>query len=232
MTKKNDYNRIIALGSWLERFLDYPWSQYEIEQLADEALNLLNIDYVRKDDDFFINNTLKVIGGAPSDIAPPGCDDSERKLINFDLTAMIHYVFFVLESLSALEKYKDLPWEMAILKEPCDNDPDSNPLDWLVSRYNDIREYLVIKDKKVMIINKMVFADTKPLAEALQWVRFPALVSHIFINFLTVGGRDYCSFCRHCGKFILAERKGRRQFCGGRCRIAYKRSKDKREELS
>ena len=72
----------------------------------------------------------------------------------------------------------------------------------------------------------MVFSDTD---NGEMWVRFPALISRVFITFLQQGGRDYCCLCKNCGKFILAERKGRRQFCGGGCRIAHKRKKDREE---
>ncbi len=46
-----NYGRIMALGSWLNRFLVTPLSPYDIEELADDALKLLNIDYVRSTDD-------------------------------------------------------------------------------------------------------------------------------------------------------------------------------------
>jgi len=52
------------------------------------------------------------------------------------------------------------------------------------------------------------------------------VVSKILIDFLLLGGQEYFLFCKHCGKFTVIKRKGRKKFCSDICRTNYGRAKN------
>ena len=249
MDKKVDYKRVMDLGSWLDRYINPDLSAWDIEDLVDDALKLLNIDHVRSYDDPLVNAMIDLMkehdlrhdykkheatwlndtvqrftealreGGTLADYSA----DSQDQLV-FDIQMSIIYFQGILDDIGELQKHKDTPWENLLLTSARSYPHKKSKEPFLLEEYNNIRERLVIKNRKLAVVHKMVYHDTNIKAE---WVRFPAMVSRIFINFLREGGRDYCGVCKNCGKFILAERKGQRQFCDGRCRIAYKRMRDK-----
>ena len=97
--------------------------------------------------------------------------------------------------------------------------------------YSQIGEKLIFQEnglKKVKVlldvtkVGRIVPLTTTPSDQNLP---FRIFASRIFFDFLLSGGQNYFSFCKNCERFIIAERKGRRQFCSGRCRVAYKRKK-------
>lgn len=49
--------------------------------------------------------------------------------------------------------------------------------------------------------------------------------SRAFFDFLFLGGQEYFLFCKHCGKFTVIRRKGRKKFCSDICRTNYGRQK-------
>ncbi len=57
--------------------------------------------------------------------------------------------------------------------------------------------------------------DLKEIGFIFPW---HIIISRMFIGFLELGGQDYFGFCKHCGKFYLVQRMGRRQFCSNNCR--------------
>ncbi len=241
-----DYKRIMALGSWLQRYISPTLSPYGIEKLVDDALILLNIDHVRSDSDpvvnamitlleehdlrsdykkheteWLIDTVQKYSAVVMGDI--PQADSPEE--LRWDINMSLVFFLGIIENIKDLQEHKDTPWENLLLTSAKRYTHKESTQPLLLEEYNKIREELVMKSRKIAIVNKMVYPDTDIREE---WVRFPAMVSRIFINFLREGGRDYCGLCKNCGMFILAERKGQRQFCGGACRIAYKRKMDKK----
>ncbi len=124
----------------------------------------------------------------------------------------------------------EMPWEYVLSKQWYQTDKENTQLSdlgHLLESYNRVSEELVVKDRRVVVVNKLVFPDSR---EDSHWVIFPAMVSRILVTFLSEGGRDYCGLCKNCGKFILAQRRGQRESCDGRCRIAYKRAKEREAE--
>jgi hypothetical protein len=255
-----DYKRIMALGSWLDRFLTATMSPWDIEELVDDALKLLNIDHVRSDDDPVINAIMNILTGADmakiakherkwlwGSICAPDIDITEyanmtdysvsdRELMKMDIIATFDLPSVLTTELQMLQDSLNTPWEYVL--SPTENGEDSS-LRFLLEGYNNIREMLVAKGRKIVIVNRMAFPNSNQSGHWMGgadtnrsdlWVRFPALVSRIFITFLREGGRDYCALCKNCGKFILAARKGQRLYCDGRCRIAHKRMRDKMGE--
>lgn len=251
MDKKVDYKRVMALGSWLDRYINPDLSPWDIEDLVDDALKLLNIDHVRNYVDPLVNAMIDFMtehglrhdykkhetrwnktvqrfaetlreGGTLEDYSA----DSQDQLV-FDIKMSIIYFQGILDDIGELQKHKDTPWENILLTSARSYVHKKGDEPFLLEEYNNIREKLVMKSRKLAAVHKMVYHDTNIKAE---WVRFPAMLCRIYIDFLREGGRDYCGVCKNCGKFILAERKGQRQFCDGKCRIAYKRKKDKMAE--
>lgn len=235
-----DYKRIMELGSWLNRYLSSSLSRWDIDALVDDSLKILNVDYVRSEDDPAINTIKdclgefglsKMIGGNKHiGEAISGCTKNfvgskNHKLLIHDLVYSFFPIPYIEAFLQKLQMGKDIPWVQALSLFEGVYVPKSGKQNFFLSEYNNIREVLIIRDNKVEVVNKMVFSESD---DALTWVRFPALICRIFINFIREGGRDYCTLCKYCGKFILAERKGRRQFCGGACRIAHKRKEDRK----
>lgn len=245
----SDYKRIMALGNWLNRFLSPTLSSWDIEELADDAIKLMNIDHVRSDDDPVVNTIREIIkkyDGRPvvrntSSSSAVSKDDISRQVgLPADHTTIVEDVttaFWLAEAIEiiipGLQHSPSTPWENFLCSMDEYSANEYHLIDDLLREYNNIREAAVKKDRKVALVNKMIYPwsysdkwpDT-PRGDHLEWIRFPALVSKIFITFLREGGRDYCGMCKNCGQFILAERKGRREFCSGRCRIAHKRKAD------
>lgn len=50
------------------------------------------------------------------------------------------------------------------------------------------------------------------------------ILSNIFFDFLFLGGQEYFLFCKHCDKFTVIRRKGRKKFCSDICRTNYRRA--------
>lgn len=46
------------------------------------------------------------------------------------------------------------------------------------------------------------------------------VTSRIGIDFLMLGGQEYFLFCKHCGRFTVAKRKGCKKYCSDICRTA------------
>ncbi len=151
-----------------------------------------------------------------------GLDHKQKEKIVSDVQTSLHFSALIPEVVEGLLMTPDMPWpfvlhrQMELIGAPGEED---HPI---VKHYNNIREILRAEEEKIVLQNKITYPDDCEC----HWVRFPALVSRIFVKFLQGGGRDYCSLCKNCKRFILAERKGRKQFCSGACRVAHKRMLD------
>lgn len=128
-------------------------------------------------------------------------------------------------------------------KEKLENDPDfaqavaefnivrDKKFDFQVatsfdSLYSQIGEKLIVGPNgysKVNVLltchenNKITVSMTTAPNEPLP---FNVFISRIFFDFLLMGGQEYYVYCAHCGKFIVAQRKGRRKTCSDACRLA------------
>ncbi len=94
--------------------------------------------------------------------------------------------------------------------------------------YNGLAEELnITKDgPKIKIVFRSSYSDC--YSNFLHPSVFPwdVAASRIFFDFLLLGGQEYFLFCKHCGKFTVIRRKGRKKFCSDICRTNYGREKN------
>ncbi len=253
MGKKVDYKRTMLLGKWLGCFLSPSLSSWNIGDITDEALRLQNIDHVRMSDDPLITIVSEVLQNhnvakysvdrdeldgdlwldlleiarkiflatSPVFASEPFIVDSESRFIAESALRTLKTRKIILFLIRILQERKGVPWEHALMPDPQKARPKYSIED-LTSMYNSINDTMITTDSKVLFVRRMTTMSTGGESN----VDLPSLLAYMFIDFLREGGRDYCGLCSHCGKFILAERKGQRLYCSGACRVAHKRKKD------
>lgn len=155
--------------------------------------------------------------------------DWEEEAIDclMDVYALRPLVFSLL---SEIHK-SNLPWPYYIEKVVKQEDPRMVFVERTFSVvgfwgcYSDVSDRFDIKDGKVKKVR--TFTTTFPdilMAHLPTVFPWPKVVSRIFFDFLMLGGQDYINFCRHCGRFNVSQRKGRKKFCSDKCRLDHFRS--------
>ena len=259
-----DYQRMLKYGAWLMRYQAVSVTPWVIDQLTDEGLDILNVEYHRENNDPVIRTLMGLLSDQDPDKPPhskgrwfgesihvndlkvesivdaDNYSDQDRDAILKDVIATITLPLLIREKIQLMRSRSDAPWEYLLThvaeeaKASKYRPKEDLILPHLLDCYNNIRKALVMKGGKLHKVNLMVFPNSHKGDQWVQhqnyntgghWVRFPALASRIFIDFLTLGGRDYLGVCKHCDAFFLAERKGRRQFCSDTHRVYYDRKR-------
>lgn len=91
--------------------------------------------------------------------------------------------------------------------------------DWLLKAYNRVVPRVEIIDNEVHRRNVIIEPQEGEDTPADGGVPFHIILTRIALDFLFMGGQEYFSFCKGCDKFIVSQRKGRRQWCEDRCRL-------------
>lgn len=247
---QNDYLFMVNLGDWLERFFDEGINGWQLRELANDAIKLLSIDYVLKnnepfltivdlwdserkiDDQFFIQpqivdfvDKVKInFAGKVNFEWWDKYDDDDDKPVVTDLTmSRIKQFDDVIQGFGSLAQVR-LNAMMA-LRDIFNN----TNVPW--DKSDVVQGRILIRDEKT----PSLFLEYPKITERLKitsegvkkmksfqgiFFLWNAALSHIFFDFLFLGGQDYFGFCDQCGKFFFAQRKGRKKFCSDRCRLA------------
>lgn len=247
--KPSNYPRMRQLGQWISDFVNTPPLSHDIEERIDGALGILNVDHHKRGDDPVLQALMHAYDD--SGIASKYFDTTEsvklsRELYGVDTakysddekmsirSEVIHTLLgasFIREALWRIYQNGRKSWEYTLSTPSVTSPrPDSlaavpnDLLTRLLERYNAIQKTLIVQERQIKIVNR--FVPNKESSDYSKWVKPSALVSKMLIDFLRLGGEDYCSICKNCKELLIAERKGRRVFCSDRCRVAYKRKKD------
>ncbi|MCI5210113.1 MAG: hypothetical protein D3910_15260 [Candidatus Electrothrix sp. ATG2] len=164
---------------------------------------------------------------------------------------MVHARENALEQLFMVAGVKNAPWDCLFIEqlETIDEDhpicqelrPHRIKIQALLKSYGGIGDYLRIIDNRIVqtkafLSPDAIFSDSELwddspphvfpvkkltlLGGELYWY---SVISRMLLDFLLLGGQQYCGFCKHCEKFFIAERKGRKKFCSDSCRTLNQR---------
>ena len=229
---KNDYLKMLSYGEWLCKLVDDNIKIYQLEELGEDAIKLLNINFVDRSVFFFgslpgkekdsFHDSWKYV----KPLGPPlwrGSDDVEEgKLSPEDETSinewnsLPNFITAVKDYLREI-KHSKQPWTYTVHK---DSDlpelpPESNIYS-LERPYNLVKAYSRLSDclditrsgvtKKFSFVGPYIF----------EWT---AVISRIFFDFLILGGQEYYGYCEHCDNFFVIQRKGRKIYCSDICRV-------------
>lgn len=235
MAEVSDHKRMIELGAWLDKYINN-LTLYNLQELTDEARALVGVlDGCDKDDPLVkafqvslsdlsktkSNNRIQEVPRTAKEmICSLNISAGVRDSILEDLSHSINFPFYIRKYVVAQRAAEEAPWwEVLSGIRYITNDHDICLI--IEEQYNNVRQLLTLEFNIPLVGKKMVFPENE-----IKWVRLPALIAHIFMEFLEKGGSHYASLCKNCDEFIMAERKGRRKFCSGKCRIASKRLRD------
>ena len=156
-----------------------------------------------------------------------------------------------LEQLFMVAGVEDAPWDYLFIEllETIDEVPPiaqelrpfRTKIHELLKCYSGIGDYLRIIDNRIVqtkafldpdaiYSDSELWGDSPPhvfpvkkltlLGGELYWY---SVISRMLLDFLLLGGQQYCGFCKHCDQFFIAERKGRKKFCSDSCRTLNQR---------
>lgn len=244
--KMSDYMQTQAYGEWLERYLNPDLTYRELEELIFDAVKLIHLDFGpltsdklivalrNKEPDTPIWPDLKIaiemklaglevsnysgykklleeVAGSNDD---PVISDTVHaaKMVLFD---MVFAKIFSLKILQEILKAR-VP-----LVDYLDNDTKEKfkcLSDWhsWIGDVVEIDGNAFRRRKTLVAENPRNWPVKKP-----DIFPFHLIFARVFVDFLVLGGWNYYGFCKHCGRFFLVQRKGRKQFCSDSCRFQF-----------
>ncbi len=237
-----DYERMVELGKWLERYLDPSVESRKIKQLFQKGAALIGIsesyifnpglisvfDALIFDKEINIFDHIETILNSEEKQAEliepiknfPGGDRSDFQGLFLEtiknLLASRKEILFLL---TELQKEQG-PWKKVFAKLN-ESEPYSKYLKNLNWSYSSLREEFDVVDgeyQKVKVCDAGDFARHFPIVERNHDI----ISANIFFNFLLLGGQDYFLFCEYCGKFTSIQRKGRKKYCSDICRVSHR----------
>ena len=193
MPSKN-FNRMLALGEWLEDFLSPETTReqsWKIEKIFKKAKILLDIET---------------------------SNDAEKIKDNKDLIFSFQKSF-----LGLFIKIADseLPWSKAFVDLE-ERKPYSIDLRRLKDSYATLSDRMIIKDGEYAKVRGISYSGGGYGSHSYEFA-FQSMAAHIFFEFLMISGQEYYLFCQHCGRFTVIRRKGRKKFCSDICRTNHGR---------
>ena len=149
--------------------------------------------------------------------SPPSREETKKAeniiTFAFNFLSLPEIIDNSIKALKAIASSPEVPWEKSdvvqgriIIRQP------TTPS--LFTAYSKITTALKITPGGVKKVNIFTNGD-------FLWT---PVLSHIFFNFLFLGGQNYFGFCQHCDRFFVSQRKGRKKFCSDKCRLDHFRS--------
>lgn len=229
-------------GEWLKIYLGKGLREWNFRELAKTAIKILNINYSLHEFDktFYYISEIEKINIKEPDIFVNwkqlihkiNSESNERNKHIFDMTSE-EYAKAQIPSLQALEQIsllnidtfrtfinsmlielnqKKIPWEYYFASLTEDN---KATITNIFNSYKHLsNSYEVAGDKYIKVKCFSTGLTTSPV-----FFLWDAVISHIFINFLSLGGQQYYGFCEYCGDFFIIQRKGKKRFCKDTCRV-------------
>ena len=269
-----DYIKMLEYGEWLERALNPELRCWELEELIDEAIEVLNMDYTIPKEHLFRVALKTYANKTPHDVWHQYATNPIVILFLMDfwivqvglLPELLKYLqdekpwfitlFKLQKDTSKLEivlsqKYKNIKAEFKNVLELAIEKGELHPEKWVKEKGNDLVEFITVSSAleviklarafnlttKALIFNKekgkvefkrKIIKNIKKEGDIIEFENilppdktppFEIFASCIVLEFLRLGGQEYYSFCKGCGRFILSQRKGRRQWCSEKCRL-------------
>lgn len=240
-------SQLWAYGEWLERFINGNPRYSDFLEMGNSALKILEINYEITDSDPVFHFIRKIDESTPENenifskwdeficsvpiveqhqttfgifTAFPG--DKEKSLLYLSPAVSVELLSLGARASSIRNLLKKLkenenPWEIAIL-DLIDNEKDFSQqmgLKNLLSDFEGITSALKSSKGRIRKIKNF-----SPCPEdARPMFRWSTVTARMLFGFLSCGGQKHYSFCEHCGKFTLVQRKGRKRFCSDICRV-------------
>jgi hypothetical protein len=235
-------------GEWLKKYLKKDIREHDLRDLANKAIELLNLNYSINDFDISFYH-IKEIGEKNNnnenifvnwqkliDKKNKNLKKSiNEKTIKNNLSEYANSQFYIVESdkyevlinLNSFRKLINLilinlielkkPWEHALVDIGKQFEFEFQSF---FPAYEQLTNTFIISGNKYKKVKNFVF-DREIGEYFFMW---DTVITHIFINFLSLGGQNYYGFCEHCGDFFLVQRKGKKRFCKDVCRVQANRA--------
>jgi len=237
-----DFERMIKLGEWLEEYLTPDIHNLKLFKLFQRGPKLIDVNEK-------ISPTCEISLYLIKKLPKDKYSFEKIESIKKKAEVFINYRINLQKILQEVHKY-NLPWQRILLE--FENDDFLHGFTGqLRAAYSELREtikkndgeYCVAKSfstipyidqmhrrshKKALSEHneKQPILDEESENATFQLARnYRTIVSRIFFDFLLCGGQEYFLFCKHCGKFTVIRRKGRKKFCSDICRTNYGREK-------
>jgi hypothetical protein len=245
---KKEYVEMLKFGNWLQKYLDKNIEGWRFRVLFDEAPNILGMhgagpkisqsrtlnslkaieergwdNILAEKSDYYeaLNKLYQNLEYTIDEQLNQDMEETKQNLIQKvdkveKLTTELFEQGKIVKFLTIREKTMHLakaliesnkPWEQFFF-ENANN--DKYPITALLDSYGGVMEKYVIEDNK--------FKKKTYLAANPNFTPWLTILARIFIDFLAVGGQEYIGFCKHCDKFYLVQRKGKKKFCSDLCR--------------
>ena len=238
--------QIQSLGEWLEKFLNPDLTYKELENLIFDAVKLVHLDFgpltsdklivaLRNKEpdtpiwpDLKIAIELDIAGLEVSDysgykillkkVAGSNDDPVISDTVHEAKIVLLDMLFAKIFSLQILQEVLEAKIPFADYLSD-DIKEKFKLLSVWHSSVVDIFEIGgdAIRQRRTLIAENLRHRpDKKPLIFPIHQI-----FARVFVDFLGLGGWNYYGFCKHCGKFFLVQRKGRKQFCSDSCRFQF-----------
>jgi hypothetical protein len=243
--KKSDYMELQKYGEWLEEYLDPALTYRELKNLIFDAAKLIHLDYwprttdklivalEKKEPDTQIWSDLrepKYTGPLPYTQGIKNLLKEVERISDSDTVGEAYRVLNLMingreASLVILQNILEVQVPFVDYLDNATKEIFKILSDWS-SNIMDITEIggdTFQRRRTVINGPRKKRGNKERLSRGHGPDVFPlhSIFARVFTDFLVLGGWNYYGFCKHCGKFFLVQRKGRKQFCSDPCRFQF-----------